>query len=91
MIQLYNDYVLLSDSYQWTLAKKHGVLKKTGKDRYIPIAYFTRLDNALEDFRRRNIRSALENSMVTLNQALIIIKNENERLEKFIQDNIPDA
>ena len=90
MIVLYDGYVLSNDSIQWILQKENGINKKTGKTRYKPIGYFTRLENALSEFGRRNTRDALENGAVTLKQAINTIKNENERLEKFIRDNIPD-
>lgn len=90
MIQLYNGYSIANDSIQWILQKENGIDKKTGKTRYKPIGYFTRLENALLEFGRRNTRDALENGAITLKQALNTIKNENERLEKFIRDNIPE-
>lgn len=90
MIQLYNGYSIANDSIQWILQKENGIDKKTGETRYKPIGYFTRLENALSEFGRRNTRDALENGAITLRQALNTIKNENERLEKFIRDNIPE-
>lgn len=90
MIQLYNGYSIANDSIQWILQKENGIDKKTGETRYNPIGYFTRLENALSEFGRRNTRDALENGAITLRQALNTIKNENERLEKFIRDNIPE-
>ena len=53
MIILYNGYVLSNDSIQWILQKENGINKKTGKMRYKPIGYFTRLENALSEFGRK--------------------------------------
>ena len=92
MIQLYNDYVILNDELQWILAKdKKRIDKKTNRPRYDAVGYFRSPAEALEEFRRRNIHAALKNAVVTLNEAIATIKNEDARLEKFIQDNIPDA
>lgn len=90
MIQLYNGYSIANDSIQWVLQKEKGINKKTGQMRYMPVGYFSRLENALLEFGRRNTRDALENGAITLETALNTIKNENERLEKFIRDNIPE-
>lgn len=90
MIQLYNGYSIGNDSIQWVLQKEKGINKKTGQMRYTPVGYFSRLENALLEFGRRNTRDALKNGAITLETALNTIKNENERLEKFIRDNIPE-
>ena len=90
MIILYNGYAIDNDSVQWILEKEKGINKKTGEMRYAPVGHYMSLRNALIDFGRRNTRDALQNATIPLKQALNIIKNENERLEKFIRDNIPE-
>lgn len=90
MIILYNGYAIANDSIQWILEKEKGINKKTGEMRYAPVGYYMILQNALIEFGRRNTRDALQNATIPLKQALNIIKNENERLEKFIRDNIPE-
>ena len=90
MIILYNGYAIANDSISWILEKEKGINKKTGEMRYAHVGYFGRLQNALIEFGRRNTRDALQNATIPLKQALNIIKNENERLEKFIRDNIPE-
>lgn len=90
MITLYNGYVITNDELQWTLAKDDGqVDKRTGKTKYKPIGYFSSLEEAFGEFRRRNIRSAMQDASLSLCEALLVIKNENERLENFIKENIP--
>ena len=90
MIILYNGYAIANDSAQWILEKEKGINKKTGEMRYAPVGYYMSLQNALIEFGRRNTRETLQNATIPLKQALNIIKNENERLEKFIRDNIPE-
>ena len=90
MIILYNGYAIANDSISWILEKEKGINKKTGEMRYAPVGYFVSLQNALIEFGRRNARDALQNATIPLIDALNTIKNENERLEKFIRDNIPE-
>ena len=92
MIQLYNDYVIVNDDLQWILAKDTGRIdKRNGRIKYEPAGYFSSLRNALNEFRRRNIRTRCKNGSLALGDALTAIREEDARLEKFIRDNIPDA
>lgn len=92
MIQLYNDYVIINDDLQWILAKDTGHIdKRNGRVKYDPVGYFSSLRNALDEFRRRNIRTRCKNESLALGDALTAIREEDARLEKFIRDNIPDA
>lgn len=94
MIQLYNDYVILNDDLQWILAKDTGRTdNRKGKNRpvYDPIGYFGSLRNALDEFRRRNIRTRCKNESLALRDALTVIREEDAKVEEFIRENIPDA
>ena len=92
MIQLYNDYVILNDDLQWILAKDTGHIdKRNGRTKYDPVGYFSGLRNALEEFRRRNIRTRCKNESLALRDALTVIREEDAKVEEFIRENIPDA
>ena len=92
MIQLYNNYVILNDDLQWILAKDTGHIdKRNGRIKYDPAGYFSGLRNALDEFRRRNIRTRCKNESLALRDALAAIREEDARLEEFIRENIPDA
>lgn len=92
MIRLYDGYVILIDDYQYTLAKDTGRTdKRNGRTIYDTVGYFSTLKSALIEFKRVNVRNRVKSGSHALRDALHAIIEENERLEKFIRENIPDV
>ncbi len=53
IIQINPDWRLASDPLQWILQKRY---QSKGEDQWRPVAFFGRLDGALQELHRRRIR-----------------------------------
>lgn len=97
MIELYNDYCIGVDDAEWTLYRKRRntedskAYQKGEKYSYTPLAYTGSLRNALKAFRRRIISDDLKDASISLTDALNRIEKIDDRFEKFIGMNIPEA
>lgn len=92
VIQLYDGWVILVDENQWILAKQtQRIRKETGKPRYDNYGYYTKLASALKACCERNIHLKLSNGYADQCGAVATIREEHERMQKFIAENIPDV
>lgn len=63
MIVIINDrYRIESEPHCWVVQECRGRRKDTGEKRWIPVGYYSRFENALEELSHRRIR-LIENSV----------------------------
>ena len=89
MIELYDGYCIVIDSYNYSVAKK--TTTKKCKAGYKFISHNSSLSAALNSFRRLVIKEKLKNGSRTLLEALNAIREIDEAFEKFIEENIPQT
>lgn len=91
VIRLYDNWVIVVDSRQWILARDTGKKDKSGAPIRNIRGYYARLGTALKACAEANIRARLQNGTTGLSEALQTIREEHERLERFIAENIPNV
>ena len=90
MIRINDDYVITVDELCYTLkqdAHRMSVDKKTGKESpvYYYIGYYATLENALKGYIRLMIDKRLGSGNYNIREALDVIREERENLEKLIE------
>ena len=86
MIKLFDDWVILVDEYNYTLAEQRG-FRKDGRPEYKTYGYWGNLEDAIKGFRQQLIRSQLKQRDATLSEALRIIQESNAVIENLIKEN----
>ena len=86
MIKLFDDWVILVDEYNYTLAEQRG-FRKDGRPEYKTYGYWGSLEDAIKGFRQQLIRSRLKQRDATLSEALRIIQESNAVIENLIKEN----
>lgn len=88
MIKLFDDWVIIIDDYNYTLARYKGIRMKKGKEEpvYAQVSYFSSLESALNGFRRKLVREKLKASEFDLNEAIRVIKEINEKVSAEIKE-----
>lgn len=92
MIELFDDYVISVDPYNYTFAKRITKKDKDGVDResYKSLSYCSTLSGALNSARLYFIRQGLSTAHMSLSEALATIRDVNDQMEKFIRENVRD-
>lgn len=80
MITLINDYVVSVDSTDYTLLIDLHKQDKNGKDQYKTVGYYSTLENAIQGCIRDINRSQLATDTYTLEEAIKVIKTNNDKL-----------
>ena len=93
MIELFDDYVIAVDQYNYTFGRRCMKKNKDGElaESVRPISYHNTLAQALQGARRYFIRGKLSDGCASLSDALSTVLEVDAQFEKFIQDNIPDV
>ena len=88
MIKLFDDWVIIIDDYNYTLARYKGIRTKEGKEEpvYAQVSYFSSLESALNGFRRKLVREKLKASEFDLNEDIRVIKEINEKVSAEIKE-----
>ena len=89
MIKLFDDWVILVDAYNYTLAKDKGVsVDKDGKERhnYMSLSHHTSLAEALKALSGRISSDALQNGSHSLTEAVRIIQDSNSTVQKLYEE-----
>ena len=87
IIELLDGYVCLVDRLSWTLAKR--VVSKSGKESYRYIAYTGSLESVLKKLGEEITVDSMKGGSLTLSDALLACQRSRLRLEKFIEENLP--
>ena len=93
MITLFDDWVVLVDTYNYTLAKDRG--EYTDKDgvvrrRYDPVSYHRNLAGALKALGARIPHEQLQNGSHSLSEAVTIILESNKRTQELYEELIAE-
>lgn len=93
MIELFDDWVVLVDAYNYTLAKDRG--EYTDKDgtvrhKYDAVSYHTSLADALKALGARIPQEQLQNGSHSLVEAVTMIRDSNMRMEELYQELIAE-
>lgn len=89
MIELFDDWVIIADEYSYALCKRRKSKNtKTGKTQYTPVGYYSGLGEALKRLKGEIAREKLKGGSIRLNEAISVIKEANERVEKLIESEI---
>ena len=91
MIRINEDYIIDVDEVQYTLkqdAHKTSIDKRTGQESpvYYVIGYYGNLENALRGYIRLQTNKRLKSGEYALREALDVIREEQERLERMITE-----
>ena len=90
MIRLFDDWVILVDDYNYTLAKELGTRTdpKSGKERtdYKRYGYYGSLEKALEALSKEITKEELKSGSRTLGEAVRTIRESNARVESLLND-----
>ena len=90
MIRLFDDWVILVDDMNYTLARELGesLDKKSGKMRmrYKTYGYYGSLANAIKALSKEMFTEELKYGSYTLEEACAVIKESNERIEALLND-----
>ena len=88
MIELFDNWVILVDDYNYCLAKYKGTRTKEDKDEpvYHRVGWYSSLDSALRHLGERIAREKLERSCQSLYEAVQTIKESNARVEELLQE-----
>lgn len=93
MIKLFDDWVIVVDDLSYALARDLGsrIDKKTGKDRknLKTYGYYGSLAKALNAFAEELVRQELKDNVATLDEAVHIIRESNDRVEKLLKEVLP--
>lgn len=92
MIELFDDYVILVDQYQYAVGRKCIVNTKDGtqREQIRCLSYHKTLAQALSSLRRYLVRVKLSEGENRLFDALKQAKEIDDKFEEFIRDNLPD-
>lgn len=90
MIELFDDYVIAVDPYNYTFAKKITKKDKDGTERESlkGLSYCSTLSGALNAARVYFIKQRLSDASVTLTEALATIFEIDVQMEQFIKDSV---
>ena len=91
MVRINDDYVILVDKDNYTLAKD---LHKVGKKKnalYKPLGFYMSLVDALEAYIERSNKEILSNGENQLTEALTQVVNNIMELKTAIEKAIPEA
>ena len=90
MIKLFNDWVILVDDMNYTLAREmgEGYDKKSDsmKMRYKYCGYYGSLAQALKALSREIYTSELKDACVTLAEAVDIIKEAHAKTDRLLEE-----
>lgn len=91
MIELFDGFYINVDRHSYTLAKRYWYNAKDGdrKECSETIGHYTSLADALNGFIRYLVRNELKNGRRTLTEAVATISGIEERVTKFIEENLP--
>lgn len=88
MIRINEDYVILVDKDNYTLAKDRH---KTGKNgNYKTLGFYMSLVSALEAFAEYSDRNVLSNGCMSLTEACTAIKKNHDELTETIKKAFPE-
>lgn len=94
MIRVNEDYVIEVDRYEYAVKIDKHRQGKNGEDVYETIGHYSSLENAIKGVLEAMNKKALGEGVHTLEEALAIIGENNERfaelLEKAVQYNEPE-
>lgn len=88
MITLFDNWVILVDNMNYTLAEYFGdTIRKDGKPEknLKTYGYFASLSATLKSFRVYLIRQKLSDGSRTLSEAIQTIKEEDDRIKKLLE------
>ena len=90
MVELYNDYVVSVDSYNYILQKRMIVQKgKTaGQETFKNVGYFSTFGGAINCFHQELLRDQLmKEDYKSLEEAVRVCHEVNERFGDWLKDN----
>lgn len=96
MIRIDKDYVIDVDEAQYTLkqdAHKMSMDKRTGQESpvYYVVGYYRNLENALRGYIRLQTDKRLKGGEYALREALDVIREEREKVERMITEYTGEA
>ena len=91
MIRINEDYIIDVDEAQYTLkqdAHKTSIDKRTGAESpvYYVVGYYRNLENALRGYIRIQTDKRLKGGEYALREALDVIREEREKVERMIAE-----
>lgn len=93
MIKLFDDWVIVVDDLSYALARDLGsrIDKKTGKDRknLKTYGYYGSIAKAIKAFSEELVRQELKDNIATLDEAVRIIRESNDRVKKLLKEVLP--
>lgn len=90
MVELYDDYVITTDAYNYILQKRQIVQngKTAGEERFKPVGYYNTFGGCLKRFHEELLTEQLgKEEKMTLAQALEACHEVNERYKAWLDDN----
>lgn len=90
MIELYNDYVVTMDPYNYILQKRKVTEsgKDIGTEYFKTVGYYWDIGGCLKRFHDELIRDSLATDQkLSLDEAMKICHEVNQRFEKWFKDN----
>jgi len=90
MIKLFDNWVVLVDDYNYSLAKIKGtrIDSKTGKERtdYKMYGHYKDLAGAIKSLSGELVKDSLKDGVATLDEAVRIIRESNSRVEDLLKE-----
>lgn len=90
MVELYDDYVITTDAYNYILQKRQIVQngKTAGEERYKAVGYYNTFGGCLRRFHEELLKDRLgREEMMTLAQALDACHEVNKRFGDWLEGN----
>lgn len=93
MIKLFDDWVIVVDDLSYALARDLGarIDSKTGKERknLKTYGYYGSIAKALKAFSEELVRQELKDNVATLDEAVHVIRESNNKVEKLLKEVLP--